>query len=221
MNALALLYVDEFKGFTKSRVMLALWVGLPLLAVILHAWSPAIEGGMPLSAFTALIISSISGTLASAMLAVSIIHERSRHVYELFLIRPMQRRDILLAKFLAVYTGLAIAVVLAVLVGFAFDYVDRGAIPSTLWINTLKSVALSLSMTAIASAMGVLIGVISTSVLLGVILVIYGGNQIVGVVMLPAIQDFSGSSLLTFAGAAVIAGLALYGAVRLFNRQQF
>ena len=221
MNTLALLYMDEFKGFTKSRVMLALWVGLPLLAVILHAWSPAIEGGMPLSAFTALIISSISGTLASAMLAVSIIHERSRHVYELFLIRPMQRRDILLAKFLAVYTGLAIAVVLAVLVGFAFDYVDRGAIPSTLWINTLKSVALSLSMTAIASAMGVLIGVISTSVLLGVILVIYGGNQIVGLVMLPAIQDFSGSSLLTFAGAAVIAGLALYGAVRLFNRQQF
>ena len=221
MNALALLYVDEFKGFTKSRVMLALWVGLPLLAVILHAWSPAIEGGMPLSAFTALIISSISGTLASAMLAVSIIHERSRHVYELFLIRPMQRRDILLAKFLAVYTGLAIAVVLAVLVGFAFDYVDRGAIPSTLWINTLKSVALSLSMTAIASAMGVLIGVISTSVLLGVILVIYGGNQIVGLVMLPAISDFSGNSVLTFAGAAVIAGLVLYGAVRLFDRQQF
>jgi ABC-2 type transport system permease protein len=100
MNALALLYVDEFKGFTKSRVMLALWVGLPVLTLVLHAWSPAIDGDLPLSAFTALIISSISGTLASAMLAVSLIHERSRHVYELFLIRPMQRRDILLAKFL-------------------------------------------------------------------------------------------------------------------------
>jgi ABC-2 type transport system permease protein len=221
MNTLALLYVDEFKGFTKSRVMLALWVGLPVLALILHAWSPAVDGDMPLSAFTALIVSSISGTLASAMLAVSLIHERSRHVYELFLIRPMQRRDILLAKFLAVYTGLAIAAVLAVLVGFAFDYVDGGAIPSGLLIDTVKSVGLSLSMTAIASAMGVLIGVISTSVLLGVILVIYGGNQIVGLVMLPAVNDFSGSSLLTFAGAAVIAGLALYGAVRLFNRQQF
>jgi ABC-2 type transport system permease protein len=221
MNTLGLLYVDEFKGFTKSRVMLALWVGLPVLALILHAWSPAVDGDMPLSAFTALIVSSISGTLASAMLAVSLIHERSRHVYELFLIRPMQRRDILLAKFLAVYTGLAIAAVLAVLVGFAFDYVDGGAIPSGLLIDTVKSVGLSLSMTAIASAMGVLIGVISTSVLLGVILVIYGGNQIVGLVMLPAVNDFSGSSLLTFAGAAVIAGLALYGAVRLFNRQQF
>jgi ABC-2 type transport system permease protein len=221
MNTLALLYLDEFKGFTKSRVMLALWVGLPVLALILHAWSPAVDGDMPLSAFTALIVSSISGTLASAMLAVSIIHERDRHVYELFLIRPMQRRDILLAKFLAVYTGLAIAAVLAVLVGFAFDYVDRGAIPSGLLIDTLKSVGLSLSMTAIASALGVLIGVISTSVLLGVILVIYGGNQVVGLVMLPMVNDFSGSSLLTFAGAAVIAGLALNGAMRLFNRQQF
>ena len=221
MNTLALLYVDEFKGFTKSRVMLALWVGLPVLALILHAWSPAVDGDMPLSVFTALIVSSISGTLASAMLAVSLIHERSRHVYELFLIRPMQRRDILLAKFLAVYTGLAIAVVLAVLVGFAFDHVDRGAIPPGLLIDTLKSVGLSLSMAAIASAMGVLIGVISTSVLLGVILVIYGGNQIVGVVMLPMVSNFSGSSLLTFAGAAVIAGLAVYGAVLLFNRQQF
>ena len=221
MNTLALLYVDEFKGFTKSRVMLALWVGLPVLALILHAWSPAVDGDMPLSVFTALIVSSISGTLASAMLAVSLIHERSRHVYELFLIRPMQRRDILLAKFLAVYTGLAIAAVLAVLVGFAFDYVDRGAIPSGLLIDTLKSVGLSLSMTAIASAIGVLIGVISTSVLLGVILVIYGGNQIVGLVMLPVVSDFSGNSLLTFAGAAVITGLAVYGAVLLFNRQQF
>ena len=221
MNSLALLYLDELKGFTKSRVMLALWVGLPLLALVMHAWSPAIDGDMPLSAFTALLVSSISGTLASAMLAVSIINERSRHVYELFLIRPMQRRDILLAKFLAVYTGLAIAAVLAVFVGLAFDYVDRGAIPSGLLIDTLKSVGLSLSMTAIASAAGLLIGVISTSVLLGVILVIYGGNQIVGLVMLPMVNDFSGSSLLTFAGAVVIAGLAAYGAVLLFNRQQF
>jgi ABC-2 type transport system permease protein len=221
MNSLALLYLDELKGFTKSRVMLALWVGLPLLALVMHAWSPAIDGDMPLSAFTALLVSSISGTLASAMLAVSIINERSRHVYELFLIRPMQRRDILLSKLFAVYTGLVIAVVLALLVGFGFDYVERGAIPAALWIDTLKSVGLSLSMTAIASAAGLLIGVISTSVLLGVILVIYGGNQISAVAMVPMILDFSGGSLLTCAGAAMIAGLLVCGAVLLFDRQQF
>ena len=221
MNTLTLLYLDELKGFTKSKVMLALWVGLPLLALILHAWSPAIEGDMPLSAFAALIVSSISGTLASAMLAVSLIHERTRHVYELFLIRPMQRRDILLAKFAAVYTGLAIASVLAILLGFACDFVERGAIPSALWIDTLKSLAMSLSITAIASAAGVLIGVIASSVLLGVILVIYGGNQIAVVAMLPTIVDFSGSSALTFAGAAAIAGLMVFGAVLLFDRKQF
>ncbi|MBN1135509.1 MAG: hypothetical protein JXM73_02945 [Anaerolineae bacterium] len=221
MNTLALLYLDELKGFTKSKVMLALWVGLPLLALALHAWSPAIEDGMPLSAFTALLVSSVSGTLASAMLAVSIIHERSRHVYELFLIRPIRRRDILLAKFAAVYTGLTIAAVLAVLVGFAFDYVDRGAIPPALLADNLKSLGMSLSMTAIASAAGVLIGVVSTSVLLGVVLVIYGGNQIAAAVMLPTLLDFTGSSPLMFAVAIVIAGVLVYGAVLIFDRQQF
>ena len=220
MNSLTLLYVDELKGFTKSKVMLALWVGLPLLALILHAWSPAVEG-MPFTAFTALLVSSISGTLASAMLAVSIIHERSSHVYELFLIRPMQRRDILLAKFLAVYTGLTIAAVLAILVGFAVDYVDQGAIPPALWADTLKSLGMSLSMTAIASAAGLLIGVLTTSVLLGVILVVYGANQLAAIAMLPTILDFSKNSVLTFAGAAVIAGVMIAVAVILFNRQQF
>jgi ABC-2 type transport system permease protein len=220
MNSLKLLYVDELKGFTKSKVMLALWVGLPLLALILHAWSPATEG-MPLSAFTAMLVSSISGTLAAAMLAVSIIHERNSHVYELFLIRPMQRRDILLAKFLAVYTGLTIAAVLAILVGFAVDYVDHGTISPALWTDTLKSLGMSLSMTAIASAAGVLIGIITTSVLLGVILVVYGANQLAAIAVLPAIFDFSTNSLLTLVGAAVIATVMIAVAVLLFDRQQF
>lgn len=221
MKTLSLLYLDELNGFTKSKVMLALWVGLPVLALILHAWSPSLEDSMPLSAFTALLVSSISGTLASAMLAVSIIHERSRHVYELFLIRPIRRRDILLAKLAAVYTGLAIASVLAVVVGFAFDYADRGAIPPALLAETLKSLGMSLSMTAIASAAGVLIGVVSTSVLLGVVLVIYGGNQIAAAVMLPMLSDFAGSSPLMFAVAVAIAGVMVCGAVLLFDRQQF
>jgi ABC-2 type transport system permease protein len=221
MNSLTLLYVDELKGFRKSRVMLALWVGLPLLALLLHAWSPALEGGMPFSTFTALVVSSISGTLASAMLAVSIIHERSQHVYELFLIRPLERRDILLAKFFSVYTGLAIAGMLAIGVGLAVDYVTLGEISSQLLVNTLESLALSLAMTAIASAVGVLIGVISTSVLLGVILVIYGGNQVVGLVMVPLMLEFSGRSLLTLLTGAGIAGLMMYGAVLIFDRQQF
>jgi hypothetical protein len=76
-------------------------------------------------------------------------------------------------------------------------------------------------MTAIASAAGVLIGVITTSVLLGVILVVYGANQLAAIAVLPAIFDFSTNSLLTFAGAAVIATVMIAVAVLLFNRQQF
>ena len=98
---------------------------------------------------------------------------------------------------------------------------DRGAIPSALLTDTLKSLGMSLSMTAIASAAGVLIGVVSTSVLLGVILVIYGGNQIAAAVMLPMLLDFSGSSALMFAVAVAIAGVMVYGAVLVFERQQF
>lgn len=221
MNSLGLLYVDELKGFVKSRVILALWVGLPLLAILMHAWSPSLEGNMPMSTFTALVVGSISGTLASAMLAVSIIHEKSRHVYELFLIRPMERRDIVLAKFLAVYSCLVIASVLTIGTGFVVDYGKVGAIPSPLISGTLESLGLSLSMTAIASAVGVLIGVMATSVLLGVILVIYGGNQVVSLVMLPFLTDFAGRSLLTILMGGVLVAAILYVAVLIFNRKQF
>ena len=75
----------------RSKVMLALWVGLP---------GPSPSAGRCLAeyrldpgrVFTSLLVGSIGGTLASAMLAVSIINERERHVYDLFVIRPVRRR---------------------------------------------------------------------------------------------------------------------------------
>lgn len=224
MSSLSLLFFDELKGFAKSKVMLALWVGLPLLALAMHYLAPSsgtVEGDIPFSTFTALIISSISGTLASAMLAVSLIHERSRHVYELYLIRPLKRRDILLAKFLAVYVGLAVAALLAIGTGLAFDFINLDGLPSSLLTSTAEALAISLSMMAMASAVGVLIGVISGSVLLGVILVIYGGNQLVTVVMLPLLMEFSGRSIISFAGGIVLALGLLYVAILVFKRQQF
>jgi ABC-2 type transport system permease protein len=221
MSNLILLYTDELKGFYKSKVMIALWLGLPLLSLLLHFWAPEIEGEMPLTTFTALIVSSISGTLASAMLGVSIIHEKSRHVYDLFLIRPIKRRDIVLAKFLAVYTCIAIASGLAIATGLFVDYWTMGEIPKTLVDNTLESFAASLSMTGIASAAGVLIGVISSSVLLGVILVIYGGNQIVGLGMLPFLINVSGRGVLTMIWGGILTAVLLFGAVLVFDRRQF
>lgn len=86
--SLALLYKDELRGFFKSKVMIALWLGMPALTMLLHVIAPEVEGELPLTVFATLITSSMSGTLGAAMLAVAIIHEKSHHVYELFFVRP-------------------------------------------------------------------------------------------------------------------------------------
>ena len=106
--SLKILFVDELKGFYKSKVMIVLWVGLPLLSLLFHYIVPDTEG-IPISSIVAIILSSIGGTLGSAMLSTSIASEKIRHVYDLFLIRPVKRTSILLAKFFSVYLCLIIA----------------------------------------------------------------------------------------------------------------
>ena len=81
--------------------MIILWIGIPLLSFLLH-FIPNTED-FPITSLVAILIASIGGTLAAAMLSTSIASEKSRHVYDLFLIRPVRRRNILLAKFFAVY----------------------------------------------------------------------------------------------------------------------
>ena len=155
------------------------------------------------------------------MLAVSIINEKNRHVYELFLIRPLKRRDIVLAKFLSVYTCVAIASFLAVIVGIATDFATTGALPPTVLNDAAQSLAVSLSMVAVSCAAGVLIGVASPSVLVGAILVIYGGNQISVIPLVPTIMGIANAALFTIGLAAVVAVVLLAGAIALFERKQF
>ena len=102
---LGLLFVDELRGFYKSKVMIFLWIGLPIIALLFRFVSASISGqNIPFTLVSSIVVSSLAGTLASVMLAVFIINEKNRHVYELFLIRPLKRRDIILAKFFSVYT---------------------------------------------------------------------------------------------------------------------
>jgi len=68
--------------------MLTLWVGLPLLTLMIYLASPTNQG-ITLASFTAIIIGSIGGMLSAAMLVSSIISEKSRHVFDLFIIRPL------------------------------------------------------------------------------------------------------------------------------------
>lgn len=218
--SLSLLFKDELKGFYKSKVMLVLWIGLPALTIILRILKPQ-AGEMPFTTLSAIVISSIGGTLAAAMLAISIINEREKNVYDLFLIRPIKRRDLILSKFGAVYLCIGIAAGLALLTGVIVDLLRTGGIPETVLIDSEKSLATSLSMMAISSSAGVLIGILAPSILVGAILVIYGANQISIISTLPALINTSNQLLFTVGLGAVITAVLLCLSVFFLNRKQF
>jgi len=216
----ALLMKDEIRGFYKSKVMIFLWIGLPLLTMLFHFWSSLQGGGIPFTALSAIITSGIGGTLASVMLTVSIINEKTQHVYDLFLVRPVRRWNIILSKFLAVYACIAVASLLSLLLGLIIDYINVGSVSGTVLNDTVLSLATSFSMMAVSSSAGVLIGVVSPSVLVGVILVIYGGNQISALPIIPTILNISNATLFTITFGTVTTSIMLVLAIFLFNRKQ-
>jgi ABC-2 type transport system permease protein len=219
---LQLLYVDELRGFYKSKVMLFLWIGLPIIAILFRFIQSSTTGqAIPFTVISALVVSSLAGTLAAVMLTVSIINEKKSHVYELFLIRPLKRRDIMLAKFFSVYTCVAISSFIAVFVGLVADFFTAGALPTTVFNDTAQSLAISLSMIAVACSAGVLIGVGAPSVLVGAILVIYGGNQISIIPIVPTLLNLSDAAVFTVGLAAAVTTTLLTVAVILFGRKQF
>jgi ABC-2 type transport system permease protein len=219
---LDLLFVDELRGFYKSKVMLFLWVGLPVIAILFRFVQSSSAGqAIPFTVISSLVVSSLAGTLASVMLAVSLINEKNRHVYELFLIRPIKRRDIMLAKYFSVYACVAIASFISVLAGLLTDYITTGSLSAIVFSSLGQSLAISFSMIAVACAAGVLIGVAAPSVLVGAILVIYGGNQISVIPLLPTLLNIPNAVLLTIALAIVVAAALLAAAIVLFERKQF
>jgi ABC-2 type transport system permease protein len=219
---MGLLFVDELRGFYKSKVMIFLWVGLPIIALLFRFISAGSSGqSIPFTVISALVVSSIGGTLASVMLTVFIINEKNRRVYDLFLIRPLKRKDILLAKFFSVYTCVAIASFIAVLSGIVTDYATTGVLSTPTLTDAGQSFAISLSMIAVACSAGVLIGVASPTVLVGAILVIYGGNQISVIPLVPTLLNLPYAPVFTIALAATVAVGLLAAAITMFNRKQF
>ncbi|KYK22850.1 hypothetical protein AYK24_01700 [Thermoplasmatales archaeon SG8-52-4] len=217
-----LLFKDELLGFYKSKVMIFLWIGLPALTILFHLWAPDTGPELPFTVLSALLISSIGGTLASAMLVVSIINEKTSRVYDLFLIRPIKRWNIILSKFFAVYLCLIIASILALLLGMVIDTFNTG-LPSDVMLNTsLQSLTLSLSMIMVSSSAGVLIGISSPSILVGVILVLYGGNQISAVIsLIPNMLKVPYSDFITVFIGVVVTCILLGLTIFLFNKKQF
>lgn len=219
---LGLLFADELRGFYKSKVMIFLWIGMPLIAVLFRFISVETSGqDIPFTLVSTVVVSSLAGTLAAVMLAVFIINEKNRRVYDLFLIRPLKRREIILAKFLAVYLCVAIASFIAVVTGIMVDYVTIGSMSMAALADVGTSLATSLSMIAVSCSAGVLIGVFSPTVLVGAILVIYGGNQVSVIPLVPTMLNLPQATVFTIVLAGALAGVLLAVAVALFERQQF
>jgi ABC-2 type transport system permease protein len=218
---LSLLFIDELIGFYKSKVMIFLWIGLPAISILFHFLPSSTGQSIPFTLISTILVSSLAGTLASVMLAVSIVNEKNRHVYELFLIRPVKRRNIIISKFLSVYVCIAVASFLAIGLGIVADYLTGGALTEAVLTDTFQSLSISLSMMAVSSAAGVLIGVASPSVLVGAILVVYGGNQISVIPLLPNILNFTNPVLFTTCLGASMCTALMILAIFVFNRKQF
>ena len=80
---------------------------------------------------------------------------------------------------------------------------------------------MTLSMMAIARSAGVLTGVISPNVLVGVIIVIYGANQISVVPLLPEMMGIGHETIFSILLSAVLSIALLLISIFIFERKQF
>jgi hypothetical protein len=105
--------------------------------------------------------------------------------------------------------------------GIVADYATTGTLAANVLSDAGQSLATSLSMIAVACAAGTLIGVVSPTVLVGAILVIYGGNQISVIPLIPTLLNLPEAAVFTIVFAGAVAGGLLAGAIISFNRKQF
>lgn len=223
--SLTLLIKDEFKGFYKSAIMIVLWIGLPLTSLLIYFITPSMPdlGGFPLfSLLFATIMVSMGGTLASIMLAVYIVHEKTKNVYELFLIRPIRRSDILISKFIAVFLCILLAVILSLSLGLALDYYSSGQFTSLMFQTALESLIITAAAMSVSCAVGILVGMLSSSVLVAVLLIVFVANNIVTLVIyLPVFISMENPVLYTTLSCVITAVLLMLVSIADFKRKQF
>jgi ABC-2 type transport system permease protein len=216
----SLIFKDELMGFYKSKAMIFLWIGLPLLAIIVHVSSQSAD--MSLSILVSLVVSSIGGLLASVMLTVNIINEKDTKVYDLFLIRPLKRWHILVSKFLAVYICVSIACIIAISIGLLVDYTESQIAFDIIVQNIYEPFIMTLSIIAISSAVGVLIGVVAPSILVGVLLVIFGGNYVSSIPsIIPFVFNIKNPFTIVLILGIIITTVLMALSILLFNKKEF
>jgi ABC-type transport system involved in multi-copper enzyme maturation permease subunit len=217
---------DELVGFAKSRVMIVLWVLLPILAVAGYLIVPRLTGGggprLPASAFMSLLMSSLAGTIAALMVAVDIISERNRKVYELFVIRPIRREAIIWAKFAAVFGCVTVACVASLALGIAVDTVRGEPLTGAAVYDAAESIVALTGVIALSAGVGAFFGVVSKTILVAVILILYVGQNLAIVPMLPIYLGLLPHHFwLVMLLSAVLAALLVWGSGVLFRRTEY
>jgi ABC-2 type transport system permease protein len=213
--------MDELKGYAKSKVMIVLWFGLPLLSFLLQFIDPTQMEGFPVSLLVSLIVSSIGGTLSAIMLSTSIVNEKNRHVYELFLIRPVKRCSLLLAKFFAVYSCLIVAILISLGIGLLIDGFT-GNLTQIEWNLTIEYLIVGMSSMSITCSIGIFFGVIVSSVPVAAILSVYLGSQLSSLIILPTIFiEVLNPQLLALALGITLTSIVMILNLVLFSKKQF
>jgi len=175
--SLWLFFKDELKGFYKSKVMIILWIGMPLSVILLHLIIPNLDG-VPISPIIGLLLGNIGGTLASAMLGTTIVNEKNKNVYDLFLIRPIKRHNLMIAKFLATILCLIIATVISLIIGLIIDSITTEIELKNLINGLWEGTMIAIMTMAIAVSAGILIGLLTKTVMVAAILALFVGSQL-------------------------------------------
>lgn len=219
--SLFLLFIDELRGYAKSKVMIVLWIGLPLLSFLIQFINPADLEGLPISFLVSIVVSSIGGTLSAIMLSTSIVNERNRHVYELFLIRPVRRSSLIFAKYLAVYLCLVIAVSISLIIGIIIDAIT-GDLTESYLKPTIESLIIALSSMSITCSIGIFFGVLASSVPVAAILSVYLGSQLSTLIILPTMFFQILDPILLALSLGITITIAIMGInILLFSKKQF
>lgn len=224
-----LLVRDELVGFARSRVMLAMWVVLPVCALVGYLALPGdalLDSGfgadLSATAFMGLLLSSLAGTVAAVMVAADIVSERNRNVYELFLIRPIRPEAIIWAKFTAVFGCVAVACVISLGLGLALDRVQGATLGATELRDVGRVLTSLLGVVGLSAAVGVFFGVVSRSIVIAVVLVLYIGQNLAIVPMLPIyLGVLPGHFWIVMAVTALLVLGVLWCAALLFRRAEY
>ena len=131
----------------------------------------------PATYLTTVLATSIAGALGSIMLSTSITNEMNKNAYDLFLIRPVKRRNIIIAKFFAVYLCTIAAVWLSILTGMIIDALRDITVLQFFMDQLVDSIITVFFALAITCSFGALFGILMKSVAGSALLSLYVGNQ--------------------------------------------